>query len=189
MLSCIAKKKKRLKLQKERKFPHRLLAPNSGDYDSVLWCMIWELAFLANSWVMLLFLGPHPKKHCFKEVCTELVLVAGCVNEWAMNEWVKILLSHLFNIFRVNIFFPIGISSAKLTSHIRGRLFFFFSYLRQSFSSYQAKYPVISSLVSLANSRAHTVLNCEGARSSLDSKCFYPDGQIGEPGSSLLSLL
>lgn len=48
---------------------------------------------------------------------------------------------------------------------------------------------MISSLVSLANSRAHEVLNCEGARSSLDSKCVYPDGQIGEPYSSLLSLL
>lgn len=152
--------------------------------------MIWELAFLTNSRVMLLFLGPHLKKHCFKDVCTELVLVADCVNEWVINEWMKILLSHLFNILKVNIFFPIGISSAKLTSHSKGRLFFFFLfYLRQSFSSYQAKYPVISSLVSLANSRAHRVLNCEGARSSLDSKCFYPDGQIGEPGSSLLSLL
>lgn len=126
MLSGIAKKKKkkRLKLQKERKIPHRLLAPTSGDYDSVLWWMIWELAFLTNSRVMLLFLGPHPQKHCFKDVCTELVLVAGCMNEWVMNEWMKILLSHLFNILTVNIFFPIGTSSAKLTSHSRGRRFF-----------------------------------------------------------------
>jgi hypothetical protein len=48
---------------------------------------------------------------------------------------------------------------------------------------------VTNTLVSLADSRAHEVLNCEAARSSLDSKCVYPDGQIGEPDSSLLSLL
>ncbi|KAM5332421.1 uncharacterized protein AAES06_006151 [Glossophaga mutica] len=37
--------------------------------------------------------------------------------------------------------------------------------------------------------RAHEVLNCEGARSSLYSKRVCPDGQIEEPDSSLLSLL